>query len=88
MKNFFIHVSLVSMFVISAGCTAKQQQEFSHWKSDVIGLDRKITLYTATGEPIKTWEGRYKIEMEAGVVRFIHNGKAIMINGTYTIEEK
>jgi len=86
MKKTFMKISLISLFIL--GCTAQQQQEFSHWKSDVIGLDRKITLYSATGEPIKTWEGRYKIETEGGIVRFIHKGKAVMINGTYTVEEK
>ncbi len=70
-----------------AGCTEKQRQEYSHWKSDLIGLKRRITVYSATGTPIKSWEGRYKIEIKDGVARFIHDGKAVVISGTFIIEE-
>jgi hypothetical protein len=69
-------------------CTAQQRQDFSHWKSDVIGLKRKITLYAASGTPIQSWEGRYKIEIQNGVARFLHEGKAVIISGTFIIEEK
>jgi len=69
------------------GCTEKQRHEYSHWKSDLIGLKRRIALYSATGTPIKSWEGRYKIEIRDGVARFIHDGKAVVISGTFIIEE-
>ena len=80
---------LVSMFLlIVIGCTAQQQHDYSHWKSDLIGLKRKITLYSASGTPVRTWQGRYKVEIHDGVVRFLHDGKAIILSGTYTIEEQ
>lgn len=69
------------------GCTAQQQSDYSHWKSDLIGLNRKITLYS-NGRPLQVWEGRFKVEISYGVARFIHDGKAVIINGTYVIEEK
>lgn len=70
-----------------AGCTEKQRHEYSHWKSDLIGLKRGITMFSADGTPIKKWEGRYKIEIKDGVARFMHDGKAIVISGSYIIEE-
>ena len=73
--------------LLSTGCTEKQRHEYSHWKSDLIGLKRRITLYSATGTPIKSWEGRYKIEIKDGVARFIHEGKAMVISGTFIIQE-
>ncbi len=78
---------LVLLLPAMWGCTERQQQDYSHWKADLVGLKRKITLYTATGQPIKTWEGRYKVEITNGAARFIHDGKTIIISGTYLVEE-
>jgi hypothetical protein len=64
------------------------QQKRSHIASTTYGLDRKITLYNDQGTPIKVWEGRTKVEREGASARFLINGKAIIISGTYTIEEK
>lgn len=75
------------VFLLLTGCTSKQQHEYSHWKSDLIGLNRQITLFSTSGRPIKTWQGRYKVEVDNGVARFIHDGKAIIISGTFLIEE-
>lgn len=63
------------------------QQRISHAKSEAIGLDRTITLYAADGKPIKTWKGRVQVELEGGAARFIVGGKAIIVSGTYVIEE-
>ncbi len=66
-----------------AGC----RQTVSHMKSSVVGLKRRITLYANNGDVIKQWEGRYMVETEGGAARFIHDGKAIYIAGTFTIEQ-
>jgi hypothetical protein len=63
------------------------QQRISHAESRAIGLDRTITLYSNDGKPIKSWKGRVQVELEGGAARFILNGKAVMISGTYVIEE-
>ncbi|MFH1118023.1 MAG: hypothetical protein V1792_29225 [Pseudomonadota bacterium] len=80
-------ICTVPVLMAVSGCTEKQRQEYSHWKSDLIGLNRRITLYSADGTPIKKWEGRYKVEIKDGVARFIHDGKAIVISGTFVVEE-
>lgn len=65
----------------------KVQQRISHVKSEAIGLDRTITLYSNDGKPIKTWKGRVQVELEGGAARFVLHGKAVIISGTYIIEE-
>lgn len=77
---------LLAVIAVSS-CTERQRHQISHWKSDLIGLDRTVTLYDMNGKPIKSWKGRYKVEVNGGIARFIHDGKAVIISGTYIIEE-
>jgi hypothetical protein len=84
-KQACLPVFIVSLMV--AGCTERQRQDISHYKSDLVGLKRTVTLYSGNGQTIKTWKGRFKVETKDGVARFLHDGKAIVISGTYVIEE-
>ena len=63
------------------------QRKISHAKSEAIGLDRTITLYSMDGKPIKSWKGRVQVELDGGAARFVINQKTVIISGTYTIEE-
>jgi hypothetical protein len=63
------------------------QQRISHAKSETIGLDRTVTLYTNDGKPIKSWKGRIQVELEGGAARFIAGHKTVIISGSYIIEE-
>jgi hypothetical protein len=63
------------------------QQRISHTKSEAIGLNRTMTLFANDGKPIKSWKGRVQVEVEGGAARFVIDGKAIIISGTYIIEE-
>lgn len=63
------------------------QQRISHAKSEAIGLDRTITLYTNEGKPIKSWKGRVQVELDGGAARFITGHKTVIISGAYIIEE-
>ena len=79
---------LAAIFLFGVGCTERQRQDYSHWKSDLIGLKRTVTLYANNGQPIKTWKGRYKVEVSNGIARFMDDGRAVMIAGTFVIEEE
>ena len=63
------------------------QQRISHAKSGAIGLDRTITLYAADGKPIREWKGRVQVELDGNTARFVVQHKAVIISGTYVIEE-
>jgi hypothetical protein len=87
MKRFLI-MGLFICAALFSGCTERQRQDYSHWKSDLVGLKRTITLYAADGKQIKSWSGRYKVDVQGGSARFLHDGKAIIISGTFIIEEE
>ncbi len=83
---------LMIIFLFSSlgltGCTERQRKQIKHFKSDVIGLKRRVTLYDCNGQPIKTWEGRFKIEVQGAYLSFIDdNGKDVKISGTIAVEE-
>lgn len=80
---------ILAMLLLTGGCTERQRQDISHWKSDLVGLDRVVTLYSVNGQPIKTWKGRFKVEVTGSTARFLNDdGKAVIISGTFLIEEK
>lgn len=66
-----------------AGC----QQDWSHMKSELVGLNRVIILYANDGTVIKKWHTRSQVQDQGGSFRFLVDGKAIQIAGTITIEE-
>ena len=86
MKKFIVLIVIVFIF---CGC-ADWEQVKSHTKSGIFGLNRVITLYANDGKILGQWEGNFAVEHDQGTssARFIYNGKAIEINGTYTIIEK
>ena len=71
-----------------SGCTERQRKNLKHFKSDIIGLKRKVTLYDAQGRVIRQWKGRFKIEVQGNFISFIDdNGKDIKLSGTIVVEE-
>jgi len=89
MRLRLILLTAAAACLLVVGCTERQRQDISHFKSDLIGLKRTVTLYSADGKPIKEWKGRFKVEVSGGAARFLDdNGKAVIISGTFVIEEK
>ena len=78
-------ISCIALLGLS-GCNLRNT--LKHTKSDIFGLDRKITLYSNTGTIIKEWRTRAKIEDHGGTVYFIADGKAVTISGTFIVEEQ
>jgi uncharacterized lipoprotein YehR (DUF1307 family) len=86
MKKILI-ILLAMLVLILVGCEALNNQVKSI-ESDVRGLDRVVTLYANDGSVIKRYEGKFTIKTEDGVLIFTHDGKRIILNGTYIVEEK
>lgn len=64
------------------------QKDMKHNQSSWLGLNRTVTLYATSGEVIKVWKGKFKVEIEGSVASFITDtDKEIKILGTYIIEE-
>ncbi len=84
-------ISLLLALAIALGtlsCTERQRKDLKHLKSDIIGLKRRVTLYDCSGKPIRTWEGRFKIEIQGAYISFIDDkGREIKLSGSVVVEE-
>ncbi len=90
-KRLLAVIVAALVLLVSAGmtgCTERQRKQIKHFKSDIIGLKRRVTLYDMNGRPIRTWEGRFKIEIVGNYLSFIDdNGKDVKVSGTVVVEE-
>lgn len=80
-------ITLVVLTCMLVGSCAKWEQDISHMKSNMGGLDRIVTLYDCSGNPIQSWRIKGTVEDQGGSFRFLNDGKAITISGTVVIEE-
>lgn len=80
-------IVLATVLMVITGCSEWEQMA-SHFASSAVGLNRKVTLYSSDGKILREWEGRYQVETDGSNARFMDNGKAITISGTWLIEEK
>lgn len=87
MKNSIVIIALVAS-VFLAGCN-EMRNDVKHMKSSWVGI-RTVTLYNITGQPIKSWKTDATIEYKTtGAIYFLNDkGKAITINGIFTVEEE
>ena len=86
--QFIILLLLSLSLLFLSGCTERQRKNIKHMKSDIIGLKRQVTLYDCNGKVIKTWKGRFKIEIHGSFLSFIDdNGQDIKVSGTVVVEE-
>jgi len=80
-------VLLVVGMIFLNGC-AYLEQGCSEMKSEMVKLDRTITLYANDGSVMRVWDGKIFVDADGSDIRFMYNGKAVRISGTYIIEEK
>lgn len=88
MKKFLVLAVLVAVSISMSGCGGCANK-MKHIKSDMIGLDRHISLFNSNGGIIKEWDTRAQVEDRGGTCYFINKeGKSVIISGTFIIEEK
>ena len=80
-------LAIVALSLLLTGC-AEFEQSIKHTQSDLVGLDRVVTLYADDGGVIKQWKGRMRIEDMGGSISFVVDGKTVKIAGTFTVEEQ
>ncbi len=89
LKKQVIIIVLILCAIFIFSCTEKQKKELKHFKSDIIGLKRTVTLYDCNGKIIKQWRGRFKIEIQGAYISFIDdNGKEVKVSGTIVVQEE
>ncbi len=85
-----ISVFLLMLVFLLGGCSQKFQRGVKDFQSKWVGLERKVTVYSASGEPVRTYEGRIDIEpTEYGnKIKFAHDGNMVLIfNMGVVVEE-
>ena len=89
LKKQVLIILLILSFILIFSCTQKQKKELKHFKSNLIGLKRVVTLYDCNGHIIKQWKGRFKIEINGAYISFIDsNGKEVKVSGTVVVQEQ
>jgi hypothetical protein len=53
-----------------------------------VGLKRQVTLYDCNGNTIRSWQGRFKIEIQGSYLSFIDDdGNEVKVSGTVVVQE-
>lgn len=78
------------MIILLGGCSQEFKRGVKDFQSKWVGLKRKVTVYSASGEPVRTYEGKIDIEpTEYGnKIKFAHDGNMVLIfNMGVVVEE-
>ena len=82
--------ALVSSSLSLSGCGGCQN-DFNDMGRNLIKRDYEITLYSATGNTImqKTINKTYvRLGENGSGIRYLEDGKLVLLNGTYIVREK
>lgn len=63
------------------------RNDFKHFQSRFVGIQRKVTLYSQNGGVIREWTTDSVIEDRGGSIYFIAEGKSVSVSGTFVVEE-
>ncbi len=76
--------------LLLGGCSQKFQRGVKDFQSKWVGLERKVTVYSASGEPVGSYQGRIDIEpTEYGnKIKFAHDGKMVLIYNMGVVVEE
>jgi len=92
MKKIIITVAAILMITMLTGCGESFQRSVKTFTSEYTGgLERKVEVYSSSGQLLKTYEGKLDIESNeyGNKVLFDFDGKRIIIyNATVIVEEK
>lgn len=78
MKKKILAIALgLTLCLGMTGCTAQWERSVTDFKSNINGgMQRTITVYTADGKELATYEGKIDIDTnDGGYVKFDFNGK-------------
>ncbi len=89
MQKPFLFIILTASVLLS-GCSQKFQRGVKDFQSKWVGLERRVTVYSASGEPVRTYQGRIDIEpTEYGnKIKFAHDGNMVLIYNMGVVVEE
>lgn len=88
MRRFTVFSMALLLFL--GGCSQKFQRGVKDFQSKWVGLERRVTVYSANGEPVGVYQGRIDIEpTEYGnKIKFAHDGKMVLIYNMGVVVEE
>lgn len=89
MKKRLLSVTALLMVVVLSGCQG-WDRTVKNFDSSINGLNRKAEVYDANGKIIKTYTGKFDVEVNeyGNKVKFDLDGKRVLIyNATVIVEE-
>ncbi|MFD1953720.1 DUF5052 family protein [Paenibacillus thailandensis] len=90
-KRIAIILTALAVLFALAGCSESMERSIKDYQSSVNGLERRAEVYDQNGNIIKTYEGRFDVEVNeyGNKVKFDLDGKRVLIyNATVVVEEK
>lgn len=74
--------------IVLGGCASCARAQKS-WESNLSGgLERKVTLYSTTGEVVDAWEGKIDLSASEDEIFFDLNGKRTVIHGGIVVVQE
>lgn len=87
-KRIAMPVIIAIMAVMLCGCESCSRSMKSISSDLGGGLSRKVTVYSNTGDEIKSWEGKFDVSSSETETYFDVNGKRVIIHGGIVIDEE
>ena len=86
-KIIALALILVTIFMLT-GCASMERDMKTITRDWGSGLNRTVTVYDYTGDPIKSWSGKIDISESENEVWFDLNGKRTIIQGGIIIVQE
>lgn len=92
MKKIMTVIMVVLGLATLTGCETWERMK-KEWSSDMEGgLQRKMTIYSESGDVLAEYEGKFDISYSDGRIKFMENGKMRNIylgnSATVIVEEQ
>ena len=82
-------VAVVAALGIALNGCASCARSQKTWQSEISGgLERKVTLYSTTGEVVDAWEGKIDITDSEDEIMFDLDGKRTVIHGGIVVVQE
>lgn len=80
--------SVVALSSVISGCASCSRNMKSISSDFSGGLERKVTLYSTTGEILGAWEGKLDLSESEDEIFFDLDGKRVIIHGGIVVVEE
>ena len=88
MQKKKVVAAMAALIITMAGCESVGRSVKSIESDFGGGLNRTVTVFSNTGEQIKSWSGKFDVSNSETETWFDLNGKRVIIHGGIVIDEE